>query len=38
MAAGLDENSQETLLNAAPMDDIGKIGRPDYLVETGNVR
>jgi putative two-component system response regulator len=32
MAAGLDESSQETLLNAAPMHDIGKIGTPDYIL------
>ncbi|MBA6352982.1 two-component system response regulator [Colwellia sp. BRX8-2] len=31
-AAGLDEFSQETLLNAAPMHDIGKIGIPDHIL------
>tara|TARA_R110001592_G_scaffold113940_14_gene313313 strand:- start:452 stop:1480 length:1029 start_codon:yes stop_codon:yes gene_type:complete len=32
MAAGLDEFTQETLLNAAPMHDIGKIGIPDHIL------
>lgn len=31
-AAGLDEFSQENLLNAAPMHDIGKIGTPDHIL------
>ena len=30
---GLDESECETLLNAAPMHDIGKIGIPDYILK-----
>ena len=30
---GLDESECETILNAAPMHDIGKIGIPDYILK-----
>ena len=32
LAVGMDETEAETLLNASPMHDIGKIGIPDYVL------
>lgn len=33
LAAGMNESEAETLMNAAPMHDIGKIGIPDHILK-----